>query len=472
MLYGSTLSYDLSWLDDYYLLIEAKPFLQNIKNLLALFFSDAFITNPSGLYRPILNITFMADTLLNGNNYLFSHLINILLHAGTVCLLFFTLRVFSVSILSAFVLSLLYAAHPASSIAVAWVPGRNDTLLALWVIPAFLGFEYYHRTGKVKYVFIYSLLLAMAVFTKESAIVLPVLCLLWFFMNKQNSKANLNIICLFSAVPLLIWFVIRYFAALGHTSISFVNTLRNIFYLPVLLGHAVFPFDPVVISPYNLLGNTAVYLTIFIAFALLFAWNLASNIKGKNYNKAAVSVFGIAWFFLFLLPTLAAGNGIGSGSTFFEHRLLVPYIGLLFFFSNLSVPKKFYISHMLAAIMLVMFFFCLSFCQASFYKNRNIFWAKATVDSPESFSNFVRAGMFEEQRRLYGLAEKYYKQALILNPEQPLLHASLSKIAYIKKDLPLAEAEIIEELKINPSYKQGKKWLDLLRRENKIRGVK
>ena len=468
LLYCRTLSFGLSYLDDYYLLIEAKPFLSDIRNFFALFFTDVFITSPVGFYRPVLNISFMADTLLNGGGWFFTHLMNIVYYAGAVCLLFALLRKMEVKALLACALSLLFAVHPAACAAVSWVPGRNDSLLALFVISSFIFFEDYRSTGGLKPLFKCSLLFAAAMFTKESAIVLPVLFFLWLLIKGfKNSKADLNFVIFFSALPLIAWAGIRALSSTGATSVSAAATFKNILYLPLILGRNIFPFDPVLFSPYELLGSKAVYFMAAAVYLAFIIRTLAAAHRNKNMEPCGRTLFGIAWFLLFILPTFAAGAGIVSGTLFFEHRSFVPLIGIIITLSDFNVPAERLAFARTAAAVFAVFLACVSFCGSSYYENRNIFWQEAVKDSPEDFSNFVRAGIFEEQRQLYGMAEYYYRKALELNPEQPLLHASLAGIARRKGDLKKAEKEMLAELKANPGYEPGIRWLEMLRGELK-----
>ena len=466
LLYCRTLSFDLSWLDDYYLLIEAKPFLSDIRNFFALFFTDVFITAPVGFYRPVLNMSFMADTLLNGGSWFFTHLSNILCCAGSVCLLFALLRKLETGAFTACILALLFAAHPAAASAVSWVPGRNDPLLALFVLSSFIFFEDYRRTGELKSLFKYSLLFAAAMFTKESAVMLPVLCFLWLFIKgRDNSRTDLNFIIFFSAVPFLAWAGLRALSSTGGTSVSIAATFKNILYLPLILGRNIFPFDPVLFSPYSLLGHSFVYALAAAAYIFLVIKMFA--VAHRDKDKPAINrlFLGLAWFMLFMLPTFAAGEGIVSGTLFFEHRSFVPFIGIIITLTAFRIPAARLAFVRTALSVFVVFLSCGSFCVSSYYENRNIFWQEAVKDSPEDFSNFVRAGMFEEQRQLYGMAEYYYRKALELNPEQPLLHASLAGIARRKGDLNKAEKEMLAELKINPGYEPGIRWLEMLEKE-------
>lgn len=497
LLYGKTLSYDLSWLDDYYLLIEAAPFLSDFKNLPALFFTDVFITNPQGFYRPLLNVSFMADIALKSlsGGWFFTHLLNIILHAASVCLVYKFLMTFSVRKVFAALLALLFAAHPASSVAVGWIPGRNDLLLAVFTFSSFLILDKYRKDGKIKNILHYSILLSCALFTKESAVMLPFLGFLWLFICKKTLnfpkndeksqknadlsvfKADFNVFALFSIIPMLIWAFMRHMAYIGKTEISIAETLHNFLYLPEIIGHAIFPAWPVIVSPYSNLPYFAIMLAFFAIFTIFFSYFISKKLRnGKKVENQDVEsgktvafsvLFGITWFIMFFIPTFAAGEGIGSGSSFFEHRLYIPLTGFLLAIgiaaNEISERRKLF-AFALSAV-LILFFSAMSFCHLPYYCDRYSFWRQVTLNMPDDYPTFVRAGQCEEQRGLDGIAAYYYRRALVLNPKQELLHASLAGIYYRSGDYENAEKEMLAELDMNPDYEKGRKWLEMLRKQ-------
>ena len=74
VLYRHTLYYGITWLDDYYLLVQPARFLADPLNFFQLFTKGVLINNSGNMYRPLLNATFMADVRLNGTGFVFSHL--------------------------------------------------------------------------------------------------------------------------------------------------------------------------------------------------------------------------------------------------------------------------------------------------------------------------------------------------------------------------------------------------------------
>src|SRR5438876_582098 len=135
------------WDDDY--LVRTNPFIKSPLLILEVFRHYLFPDSYSPHYRPVQNISYMADYLLwNTNSYGF-HLSNILFHVGSGVFLYLLLRKLFRSILTrfapepiepamrtdwdistwaAFLAALLWVVHPVHSAAVDYVSGRADSL--------------------------------------------------------------------------------------------------------------------------------------------------------------------------------------------------------------------------------------------------------------------------------------------------------------------------------------------------------
>lgn len=468
VLFRHTLSYGITWLDDYYLLVQPAGFLADPLNFFKLFTKGVLLNNSGNMYRPLLNATFMADVNLNGSGFFFSHFINIAFHAAGSCLLFYFLRLFSVSRNMAAILAAVFAVHPAAAAAVSWIPGRNDTLLSLLIFPAFMFFEKYRIGGRLKNLLLYSVFFLLALFSKESSVLFPFLCLLRLFLEghggeKVAEEKHINIpdnktilfFLLFSAVPVLIWAIMR---AVSDTVIirpEIMATAANMLYLPAIAGRAVFPAEPVLSATYAHLPHILFYSAAGLVFfaAAYFMLPQKKNINLKKY------IFGLCWFFVFLVPTMAAGHGISFGGSYFDHRLYVPLAGIFLILSQARVPFKSRFAGILLAAVFAVFFASVSFCHSTFYENREIFWGRLVKDSPADFDLCVWAGVFEEQRMLYGAADYYYRHSLEIQPAQPVIHGKLALIAYKKGRIKEAVSELRKELEFNPMDKYSETLL-------------
>lgn len=115
------------------------------------------------------------------------HFTNLLFHAGSVLIIFFVaLAMFPEAFGAAMLSALLFALHPAHAEAVCWISGRADPMCAFFSLASLLAYVRYRERGGVA---IYALALAAfagALFSKEIAIVFPLLPLGYDWFRKHR----------------------------------------------------------------------------------------------------------------------------------------------------------------------------------------------------------------------------------------------------------------------------------------------
>ena len=148
ILYGQTITFDYTYLDDHELILGRLEQLGHPDQIAKAFTEDAFHTPGSKAYyyRPILTVSFVADRIIGGGSFAMFHVTNIILHILASGLLFLLLAEMGYDRLKSFLFTLIFVVHPVLVHAVAWVPGRNDTLLAVFVFASFLFFLRYIKT--------------------------------------------------------------------------------------------------------------------------------------------------------------------------------------------------------------------------------------------------------------------------------------------------------------------------------------
>ncbi|OGU15518.1 MAG: hypothetical protein A2076_12675 [Geobacteraceae bacterium GWC2_53_11] len=130
----------------------------------------------SGYYfRPIIELTFYLDNRLWGMAPSAMHLENILLHCVNSLLVYFMARKILVeqdnkTLLIPLMAALLFALHPANVEAVAWIAGRTDPLLALFVLSSCYFWMKWLDKPRWHNMAASLLLFGAALLTKESAL--------------------------------------------------------------------------------------------------------------------------------------------------------------------------------------------------------------------------------------------------------------------------------------------------------------
>ncbi len=338
LMYARTISYEYIGLDDTTLIQTNYKFIKNLNNIPEAFKHHVMYVNKNfdkekDYYRPMLTLSFMLDANIAGNTKpRWFHFANLLYHL-TACLLLFTLlNKLKVNSIASFLFTLLFAVHPVVDQAVAWIPGRNDMLLAIFVLSSFIYLLKYLESKNIKDLVWHSVFFGFALFTKENGIVLPILFLFYFkFISKEDFKTLWYKFGLGYAAFILPWFFLRKMALAGsitdnsmHTALS--NLLNNAPFILQYIGKAVLPFNLSVMC----MIEDVNYLQVVIALVLIAAMIFFSKNKRWSYV-----LFGIAWFVIFLAPSFSARLVEGL-----EHRLYVPIIGFIILAAETDWMKK------------------------------------------------------------------------------------------------------------------------------------
>jgi len=174
LLYAKTIFFNFVYLDDNYLILDLQHFIKNPANIIKSFSEDVFISSLDNYYRPIFTISLIFNALIAGTSPYLYHLTNVLIHVLACCLLFLLLTELDYKRELSFVAALFFTIRPVLTQAVAWVPGRNDSLMAVFFNCVFLLFSALFKTRESKKsYFLHLLFFLLALLTKESALFFP-----------------------------------------------------------------------------------------------------------------------------------------------------------------------------------------------------------------------------------------------------------------------------------------------------------
>ena len=343
-MYARTVSYEYIGLDDTTLIETNYKFIKNFSNILTAFtkhvmYSGTNLDNEKDYYRPMLTLSFMIDAHIAGNaKPRWYHFANILYHLTACLLLFVLLSKLKVNPITTFLLTLLFSIHPVVDQAVAWIPGRNDTLLAIFVLSSFIFLLKYIQTKEFKDLVWHVVFFGCALFTKENGIMLSILCLGYLgLIAKDAFKSTwlkLSLGYLLFSIP---WFFLRKIAIEGSTTDNSLhavisNFLNNVPFILQYIGKVILPFNLSVMCMMEDVNYIQVIIALLIIAAAIFF--------SKNKRWSFI-LFGLGWFIIFLAPSFSARLVEGL-----EHRLYVPIIGFIIitaetdWMKNLSTSNK------------------------------------------------------------------------------------------------------------------------------------
>jgi hypothetical protein len=147
-------------------------------------------------YRPLSIATFAMEQGLWGSHPGISHGINICLYALLAFLIFRFIKVLysrdnpNASWLLAGLTSIIYLVHPLHTEAVANIKGRDEIMVCMFLLLAFLSIIKWHKSLRWRYGLLGGLLFFAALLTKENAITFLLLIPLTLYIFFQSSISN------------------------------------------------------------------------------------------------------------------------------------------------------------------------------------------------------------------------------------------------------------------------------------------
>ncbi|MHB8259135.1 MAG: tetratricopeptide repeat protein [Bacteroidia bacterium] len=513
ILYGKALKFGFNYLDDSILVIDQYKLNSDYNNIPKAFSQHIFKVDGQAdrshdYYRPLMTLSFMLDAHIAGSPApYFYHLTNVLLHILTGLLLLIFFKKFGVAPVPSFILCLFFLVHPALAQAVAWIPGRNDSLLAVFVLASFIFLIRYLEEKKPYLLALHILMFVLGLFAKENGIMLvpltffylkfihpsptlpngkgeaatsPFLPILNPFQRKgldrvtpfPSERVGDRWIGVCYLICILPWWFMRQAALDANNSIYIGNIFKNIFtnapMISQYIGKTIFPFDlsvlPTIRDTHYIWGILAVGL---VATAIYFTPN-------KRWNYI---IFGLLWYFLFLFPALV------SPFVGLEHRIYVPMFGFLLIMANThpSLPKGketvitspfpplptspkgrrntspflwkgfriggFRIGCMVAYLLL---FWFLTQNRLPVFKDRISFYKNGTETSEYGTFAYLTLGKQYEKIEKYDSAIVTYQRGLKVDSTLVMFHNNMAT-DYMKLDMfPEAEKEIFKELALHP----------------------
>ncbi|MDP8211714.1 MAG: tetratricopeptide repeat protein, partial [Candidatus Zapsychrus exili] len=259
-------------------------------------------------------------------------------------------------------------------------------------------------------------------------------------------KGNIDYFLIFFGwfASFAVWFVLKSKALVSARSIDLGTAIESVFKnSPAFIsyfGKVVLPFN---LSGLPILRDIKIWYGI-IAIVAVFVALLLSKKKRMNYI-----LFGVAWFFLFLAPSLVI--------SFLKHeyRLYIPLLGCIILFSEIDFIKNYESSrkkHLIAFASVVVLFSFITFRYSDIFNNRMTFWRAAVKTSPHSPLAHRNLGAMLYLDGDFDNSIIEYNEALKLNPYEAMAHNNLGLIYFKKKMLNEAEREYKREIKINPTY--------------------
>jgi hypothetical protein len=449
LVHGPSLAFGFTGLDDQDLLGDDAAFLRGPVSLLRIFTRSYMhvVDAHHPYYRPLVTASFALDAHWPGASRVPYHATNLLFHACASLILLGLLRRFGMG-MAAMVGALLFAVHPALAATVAWIPGRNDSLLTLFVLAAwnflpFDGFGPSSASPRLGSLALHLAFFALALLTKETALVAPAVWAVHLALQARPDPASRDRSTW--GVLLLGWLVLVVArVALASAPVPSVGARDGALFLSLLvrsLGPTVFPLSPALLSDKADLPLASGVAVLALAAAA------AALVPGV---RARVVAIGAAAYAAFSLPAFFAGTTL-----LLTTRLYLPACGVLLVASEVlralfdrAATKRPAISF---AFVTAAAFALFSLAYESTFANRRRF-ARAEADaSPHCAMAHFCLGASYQLDGDDGRAMAEYQSALALGAIE-VVHNNIAVIEMARGEWPAGEAELRQEIAVNPGY--------------------
>ncbi|MBR3654351.1 MAG: hypothetical protein IKN62_02810 [Elusimicrobia bacterium] len=290
--YKTVMVEDLLFSSQYYEQFQNEGIVKKI------FTTSVYFDKIKYLYRPVFILSFYVDSKISLGkvNVKINHITSLLLHLLCVLIFFcFLVNHCNFKIYLALLGALFFSINIFSVWSAVWLCGRCDLLLFLFAFSSFIFFikanETDNNSRKIFFLLIHFILFFAAVLSKETAVVLPFVCLIFAYIKGYKIKFS------------YLFYVIIYFAyfLMYSNDVNFIKQFMGLFNkdtLYMICDYLSAPFylsKPKIVPAYN-------FLTILKGLSvMIFFFVVIMKSKEKK-----LMLFYILFAILFFLPTLLA----------------------------------------------------------------------------------------------------------------------------------------------------------------------
>lgn len=446
LLYSRTLRYVFVNFDDNLVILNRESSGSYFQDILSAF-NSVYL---SFYYRPLISVSIITDCLLGGNAPWIYHFTNLCIHLCVVGLLFYTLSNLKFTKHTAFIVSIIFSIHPLTVQAESWILGRNDLMVALFVLLSFNLFIKLLENGKLLTLLFHLITLLFALLSKENAIGIVVVALIYFRYEKKLPLKSVKSIQIYTGwfIVLASWVIIRT-VVLG-AAIKSENPLTAFIYnLPLLLNVPAKIIFPVQLSPY---GVYNLFLSM-MGLACIIAGLLVMYIK--KLKLIPVVIVGALWFLVFLVPSMFFRiDAYQHKFDYLECRTYLPLIGFSILLSAAIERSKLIENNKLILgsifISAVIIYSGLSNSYIPVYSNPMTHWGAVTDKFPKRADGFGQIAWTKFMEGDYKTSIQYYQKAIALFPDNADYHLNLSLAYHQLGYEDEAVKSIMQNIKLKP----------------------
>jgi tetratricopeptide (TPR) repeat protein len=444
VLYGRSLWFEFTGSDEILVIQQNVSFLSHLTNI-----PVAFMQHYLGYYRPMIWVSLIVDAQAGGTAPLAYHLTNLVIHLATALLVFRLLTLLRIPRTLALLSALLFTVHPLLTEAAIWIPGRNDSLTALFAVASVIFLMRFCETENRRLLAGHFLFFPLGLFTKEIGVGIAAVSVgyLYLFRKEKFISVQNGLLAFGWMLAILSWLWLRGLALENipkPSDVGFGVAIQNLPVLFDIIGKFIFPW------PLSVLANVhavpvAVGVIATVGFAVAFY-----NFKAHRL----VFSFGLLWFLVFLVPSLLVR--LPNADDFYDYlecRAYLPAIGLLMITAELLrhwAETKNQKNILAVGFVVVGIFFVQAYLYSNSFKNSLAFYKNAVEASPEKGANQYNVGRIYLAAGNLAKAEEHLVQATTLCPAKSEAFVNLGQVYFKERRIAEALATAKKAATLNP----------------------
>lgn len=403
----------------------------------------AFQSLYASTWQPLVWISYMMDTSIQGFDPASFHRTNLLLHLINIGLLYLLACKITKNHLAAGITTLLFAIHPVHVESVAWIAERKGLMGLLFALLALLAYLAYTRSEKQKFYLLAAVSMACGLMAHHTLITLPLLFLLldiWpanraqttddgpphllslftekipFFILAMGSGL-VAIYAQYAGDSLIDTATISVWGRISNAAISFWRYLWHMIYplrLSVLYLHP---------------GRWPIGWTLLAIAALA----LLGYLLVRFYRKIPYLTWGLAWFTLALLPGL--GFLPFNWHAMADRFLYLPAIGLYIALgiALAATAKRYPWSFRICGFILLILMIGQTHRTAQYWHNSTTLFSRAVEVTRNNWVMHNSLGTALTHAGRYDEATEQYEKAIEINPEYAHAKFNLGHIRFVQE---------------------------------------
>jgi tetratricopeptide (TPR) repeat protein len=411
-----------------------------------------------GHWHPLTTIAFMVDCQLFGVWAGGHHMVNVLLHATAVALLFLALQELTGAIWRCAFVAAVFAIHPLRAESVAWVSELKDVLSGVFFMLTLLAYvRYVRRPGKGGYALVL-LCFILGLLSKPMLVTIPCVLLIIDYWPLGRIRA-------ISDFAWLLWEKVPLFLLSALSSVAAILALKSgdaptsTYPANIPIAYAVYleklfvPTGLAVLYPMPREGWPA--WDVFNALLLLITLSAAAWLLRRRQPWL---LSGWLWYLCMLIPV--AGIMQTGEQAYADRYTYLPQIGLCIAVTWMAADWLERLRHgrSLATVFAMAVLCALTIAgrrQTAYWRDGVTLWTHALDCTPDNFIARNSLGEALAQEGKLEAAMDQFNAAMEFDSGSPEIHVNIGTTLFQQGHTKDAIAQFRQALAINPTYPEA-----------------